>query len=160
MISAGRLGHPSGPKVGGGGLPPQLLEPRRVGGGVADVVLDVAVAEVVLDQPGVRALVGPGVAAGVAQHVRVGGQAGRGNPARSPYRRTASHAVLRLKGPRRSLTKKASVAGCIAFRSASHTLIARISSGAAAGSWTTPSWVFLTKTATGQFCDSHTFFCS
>jgi len=54
-ISAGRLGHPSGPKVGGGGLPPQLFEPRRVGGGVADGVLDVAVAEVVLDQPGVRA---------------------------------------------------------------------------------------------------------
>ena len=74
MISAGRPGHPSGPKVGGGGLPPQLFEPRRVGGGVADGVLDVAMAEVVLDQPGVRALVGQGVAAGVAQHVRIGGQ--------------------------------------------------------------------------------------
>jgi hypothetical protein len=32
------------------------------------------VAEVVLDQPGIRALVGQGVAAGVAQHVRVGRQ--------------------------------------------------------------------------------------
>ena len=74
VISAGRPDHPSGPKVGGGGLPPQLFKPRRVGGGVADGVLDVAVAEVVLDQPGVRALVGQGVAAGVAQHVRIGGQ--------------------------------------------------------------------------------------
>ena len=74
MVSVGRPGYPSMPKVGDGGLPPQLLEPRRVGGGVAHRVLDVAVAEVVLDQPGVRALVGQGVAAGVAQHVRVGGQ--------------------------------------------------------------------------------------
>ena len=86
MISAGRLGHPSGPKVGGGGLPPQLLEPCRIGGGVADGVLDVAVAEVVLDQPGVRALVGQGVAAGVAQHVRVGGQ-GQPGPLAAPAHR-------------------------------------------------------------------------
>ena len=83
MISAGRTGHPSGPKVGGGGLPPQLLEPRRVGGGVADGVLDVAVAEGVLNQPGVRALVGQGVAAGMAQHVWIGGQ-GQPGPLAAP----------------------------------------------------------------------------
>ena len=58
VVSVGRPGYPSVPKVGGGGLPPQLFEPRRVGGGVAHRVLDVAVAEVVLDQTGVRALVG------------------------------------------------------------------------------------------------------
>jgi len=39
--------------------------------------------EVVLDQPGVRALVGQGVAAGVAQHVRVGGQ-GQPGPLAAP----------------------------------------------------------------------------
>lgn len=38
VISAGWLGHQSGPKVGGAGLPPKLLEPRQVGGGVADGV--------------------------------------------------------------------------------------------------------------------------
>src|SRR5712691_4467427 len=37
-------------------------------------------------------------------------------------------AVLRLSGPRRSVTKKASVSGFILARSASHALIARISS--------------------------------
>ena len=40
-------------------------------------------AEVVLDQPGVRALVGQGVAAGVAQHVRVGRQ-GQPGPLAAP----------------------------------------------------------------------------
>ena len=86
VISAGRPGHPSGPKVGGGGLPPQLIEPCRIGGGVADGVLDVAMPEVVLDQPGVRALVGQGVAARVAQHVRIGGQ-GQPGPLAAPAHR-------------------------------------------------------------------------
>jgi hypothetical protein len=51
--------------------PPESLEPRRICSGVADGVLDVAVAEVVLNEPRVRALVGQREAASVPQHVRV-----------------------------------------------------------------------------------------
>ena len=40
---------------------------ERIGGDVAHRVLDVAVAEIVLDQPGVYALVGQGVDASVVQ---------------------------------------------------------------------------------------------
>ncbi len=50
-------------------LPPQLLEPRRVSGCIADGVLNVAVPKIDLDKPDVRALVGEGKAAGMAQHV-------------------------------------------------------------------------------------------
>lgn len=50
-------------------LPPQLLEPRRVGGGVVDGVLNAAVPEIVLDQPGVCTLIGEGNAAGMAQQM-------------------------------------------------------------------------------------------
>ena len=53
-------------------LSPQPLEAGRIGGGVAYRVLDVAVAEIVLDQPGIGALVGQGVATSVAQQVRIG----------------------------------------------------------------------------------------
>ena len=49
--------------------PPELLEPRRVGGRVLDGVLDVAVAEVILNESCIRALVGQSEAASVAQHV-------------------------------------------------------------------------------------------
>ena len=38
-------------------LPPQLFKPGGIGGGIADGVLNVAVAEVVLNEPGIRALV-------------------------------------------------------------------------------------------------------
>jgi len=52
-----------------GSLPPQLLEPCRVGGGVANGVLNVAVPEIVLDQASVRTVVGEGKAVGMAQDV-------------------------------------------------------------------------------------------
>ena len=42
-------------------------------GGVAHGVLNVAVPEIVLDQPGVRALVGESKTAGMAQHVGMEG---------------------------------------------------------------------------------------
>jgi len=55
-------------------LPPELFEPCRVGGGVPDGVLNVPVSEIVLNEPRVRALIGKGEAASVAQHVRMGEQ--------------------------------------------------------------------------------------
>ncbi len=51
--------------------PPQPLEAPACRAGVVDGMLRVAVAEVVLDQPQIMALVGEVVAAGVAQCVRV-----------------------------------------------------------------------------------------
>jgi hypothetical protein len=54
-------------------LPPQLLEPRRIGGGVPDDVLIVPVPQIVLDEAGVCALVGEGIVAGIAQHVGTNG---------------------------------------------------------------------------------------
>ena len=56
------------------GSPPQLLEPCRVGGRVLDGVLDVPVSEVILNEPSIRALIGQGEAASVAQHVGMGEQ--------------------------------------------------------------------------------------
>src|SRR5712692_825873 len=53
------------------GSPPQPFKPRRVGRGVHDGVLNIPVSKVVLNQPRVRALVGKGEAARMAQHVRV-----------------------------------------------------------------------------------------
>jgi hypothetical protein len=50
-------------------LPPEPLKARGIGGGVANRVLNVAVSEIVLNEPGVRTLIGEGIAAGVAQHV-------------------------------------------------------------------------------------------
>jgi hypothetical protein len=41
-------------------LPPQPLEPRRIGGGVFDGVSDGAMPQVILNQPRIRALVGGG----------------------------------------------------------------------------------------------------
>jgi hypothetical protein len=38
-------------------LPPQLLKTRRIGGGVPNAVLNVPVAEIILGEPRVRALV-------------------------------------------------------------------------------------------------------
>jgi hypothetical protein len=38
-------------------LTPELFKPGGIGGGIADGVLNVAVAEVVLNEPGIRALV-------------------------------------------------------------------------------------------------------
>ncbi len=54
--------------------PPELLEAGRVRRRVPDGVLNVPVSKIVLNEPRIRALVGEGEAAGVAQHVRVGKQ--------------------------------------------------------------------------------------
>jgi hypothetical protein len=51
--------------------PPEIFEPRRRQFGVAHRVLDIFVAEIRLQRPGVVAFVGERVAAGVPQHVRV-----------------------------------------------------------------------------------------
>ena len=51
--------------------PPEVLEPTRRQLSVAHGVLDVPVAEVGLQRPGIVALVGQGEATGVPQHVRV-----------------------------------------------------------------------------------------
>ena len=53
------------------GLPPKILEPARRQLGVSHRVLDVAVAEVSLQRPGIVALVGQRKTTGVAQHVRM-----------------------------------------------------------------------------------------
>ena len=53
---------------------PELLEPCRVCGRVPDGVLNVPVSKIVLNEPRIRALVGQGEAASVAQHVRMGKQ--------------------------------------------------------------------------------------
>jgi len=47
----------------------ELFESRGVTGGV----LNVAVAEIILNEPGIRPVVGQGEAAGMAQHVKMGG---------------------------------------------------------------------------------------
>jgi hypothetical protein len=52
-------------------LPPKVLEPRRRQLGVAHRVLDIFVSEVGLERSRIVAPVRQGVAAGVAQHVRV-----------------------------------------------------------------------------------------
>src|SRR5947207_2913281 len=58
---------------------PKSFEPCRISGGISDGVLNVAVAEIILDEPGVGSLVGQGEAASMAQHVGMGreGQGGR-----------------------------------------------------------------------------------
>jgi hypothetical protein len=55
-------------------LPPQLLKPRWIGGGVANGVLNVAVPEIVLNQAGVSTLVGESNTAGMAQRVGMDGK--------------------------------------------------------------------------------------
>ena len=59
--------------------PPQPLEPCGIGGGIFDGVADVAMPEIVLNEPRIRALVGQGEAASVADHLRVStkGQGGK-----------------------------------------------------------------------------------
>ncbi len=54
-------------------LPPQLLKPRWISGGVAHGVLNVAVPEIVLNEAGVCALVGESKTTGMAQHVGMDG---------------------------------------------------------------------------------------
>ena len=84
-------------------------------------MLNVAVSEVILNEPRIRALVGQGEAASMAQHVRMGKQ-GKGSAARALYfRRPAPVAVQRLA----LLTDKERLAGRLhRARSFSHALIA------------------------------------
>jgi len=60
------------PSINSRNSPPQFLEPGRVGGGIPDGVLYVPMAEVILNEPRVRALIGKREAASVAQHVGMG----------------------------------------------------------------------------------------
>jgi hypothetical protein len=52
-------------------LPPKIHEPRRRQLGVPDGVLDVAVAKVSLQRPGIVTFVGQRITASMAQHMRV-----------------------------------------------------------------------------------------
>jgi hypothetical protein len=57
---------------------PKSFEPRGIGGGVSDGVLNVPMAEIILNEPGVGSLGGKREAASMAQHVGMGreGQGG------------------------------------------------------------------------------------
>jgi hypothetical protein len=57
----------------GSALPPQLLKPCGVGGGVAHGVLNLAVPEIVLNQASVLTLIGKSKVAGMSQHVGMNG---------------------------------------------------------------------------------------
>jgi hypothetical protein len=79
--------------------PLKVLEPVRGHLGVANRVLDVAMAEVVLQCAGVLADVGEFAAAGVAQHGRMNGEGQAGGIARARH----DHAqMLDVIGPPRS----------------------------------------------------------
>src|SRR2546422_3387832 len=52
-------------------LPPQPFKPCGIGGGVLDGMLNIPMAEIVLNQPRIGTLVGEGKAAGMAEHMRV-----------------------------------------------------------------------------------------
>jgi hypothetical protein len=53
---------------------PQFFEPRRVAGGVLDRMLYLAVTEIILNESGIRALIGKRETAGMAQHVGMRGE--------------------------------------------------------------------------------------
>jgi hypothetical protein len=80
-------------------------------------VLNVPVSEIVLNEPRIRALVGQGEAASVAQHMRMGEQ---GREAAALYFRRARLTVDRCNGFRCSLTKNALPVGFMRARSLSH----------------------------------------
>ena len=50
-------------------LPPQLLKPCRICGVVADGMLNVAMPQIVLNEPDIRTLIGESNTAGMAQRV-------------------------------------------------------------------------------------------
>ena len=50
-------------------LPPQLIEPCRLGGGVPHCVLNVPMSEIILDEPGIGSLVGQREAARKPEHL-------------------------------------------------------------------------------------------
>ena len=95
-------------------LSPKLFEPGGVGGGVLDGVFDVPVAKVILNEPGIGALVGKGEAAGMAEHVGMGAE---GQGSGGAVSGEAQLTVERCSGFRCSLTKKVLPAGCIRARS-------------------------------------------
>ena len=70
-----------------------------------------------------------------------------GSPARTPQRHRRSHTVFRLNARRRSLTKTASVFGCIAVRSRSHAWMAWSSSARSGCVVARPCWSRLTWSA-------------
>ncbi len=82
-------------------------------------------AEIILNEPSIRALVGQREAAGMAQHVRIGQQ---GREAAALYFCRARLTVDRCNGLRCSLTKNVLPAGFIRARSFSHAPTARSSS--------------------------------
>jgi hypothetical protein len=51
--------------------PPQFFKALGVGSGIAHGMLDIPVPQIVLNQPGIRTLVGQRKTAGMAQHVRM-----------------------------------------------------------------------------------------
>jgi hypothetical protein len=93
------------------GLPPQLLKPRRVGGGVANGVL------IFLNEPRVGSLVGEGAAASVAKYVGMGQEGHSGCLAARIEKEIDGRAVQRL---RCSVTKNVLPVGFIRARCLSH----------------------------------------
>jgi len=55
-------------------LPPELFKAGGIGGGIADGVLNVAVSQIVLNEPCIRPLIGQSEAARMAEHVRMRGE--------------------------------------------------------------------------------------
>jgi hypothetical protein len=106
-------------------LPPQFFKPGGVAGGVSNGVLDVAMAEIILNQASIRALVGEREAASMAEHVGMGK---KGQGAASLYFRTARLTVDRCSGVRCSLTKKLLPVGFMRARCFSQAAIALSSS--------------------------------
>jgi hypothetical protein len=88
-------------------LPPQLLEPRRVGGGVPDGVLNVPMPQIILNQSRIGSLVGKGKATGVAQHVGMGREGQGGGLAARIEKQINGRTVQRLA----LLTNKKRLAG-------------------------------------------------
>lgn len=65
-------------------LPPQSFKPCLIGSCIPDGVLNIPMAEVILNQPRVRPLIGQGKAARMPQHVRMGGKGKPGELAIAP----------------------------------------------------------------------------
>jgi hypothetical protein len=88
-------------------------------------VFNLSVAEIILNEPGIRALIGKGEAAGMAQHVGMGGE-GQGSGTAGFLQKI----VERYNGLRCSLINNVlTVAGAFMWsRTFSHALISRISS--------------------------------
>jgi hypothetical protein len=77
-------------------LPPQLLEPCRLGGGVPDGVLNVPIAEIILDEPDVRSLVGQRETARMPQYLGMSKKGQGGGLAASVEQQIYGRAVQRF----------------------------------------------------------------